>query len=449
MKPTRRDFIKTTSMGATALTLGGILPHFTAASYGQIVGANQRVRVAVIGVNSRGNALAINFANQAGCEVACVCDVDTRAIDKCAKGVAAKTKKIPKSCKDFRKALEDKDVDAAVIATPDHWHTPAALLALQAGKHVYLEKPVSHCPREGELLIEAEKKYGKVIQIGTQRRSWPNVVEAIRLAQTGAIGKLHYGKAWYANGRRPIGRGKVASVPGWLDWNLWQGPAPRVPYRDNIVHYNWHWFWQWGTAESAANGSHTIDLLCWGMNLEYPAKVSSMGGRYYYKGRDDWETPDTQIATFNFGDRATITWEGHSCNPKRIEESAVGTLFYGDAGSLWISGGNDYKIYDPKGKLVKHVREDAAIDPNNPVSPAQRLDAIHIVNFLDGITKGAPLNGSVEAGHKCTLLPLLANISLLTGTTLDTDPATGRIIGNPAAQRYWSREYEPGWEPKV
>ncbi|AWI09837.1 Gfo/Idh/MocA family oxidoreductase [Ereboglobus luteus] len=447
MNTTRRNFIKTTSTGAAALALGGILPQFSAASYAQIAGANKRVRVAVAGVNSRGRALAANFANQPGCEVACICDVDGRAIEKCLKSLASRTDKTPAAQRDFRRALEDKDIDALVIATPDHWHTPAALLALQAGKHVYLEKPVSHNPLEGEMLVEASKKYGKVVQIGTQRRSWPNVVEAIRHVQSGGIGKVHFGKGWYANKRTSIGRGNPAPVPASLDWDLWQGPAPRVPYRDNIVHYNWHWFWNWGTAESLNNGTHMIDLLCWGMNLKYPTKVSSLGGRYYYQ--DDWETPDTQIATFNFGDRATLTWEGHSCNPKPIEGSTVGVVFYGDAGSVYISGGNDYKIYDPKGKMIKEVKRDNTIDPNNKVSPAQRLDAIHILNFLDGIRNGAPLNMSVEEGHQCTLLMQLANISLRTGATLATDPATGRILGNPEAQRYWTREYERGWEPKV
>jgi len=179
-----------------------------------------------------------------------------------------------------------------VITTPDHWHTPAALLALQAGKNVYLKKPVSYCPREGEMLVEAAAKYNKVIQIGTQRRSWPKVIEAIQQLQSGVIGKVHFGKGWYINDRASIGIGKEVAVPEWLDWDLWQGPAPRKAYKDNIVHYNWHWFWNWGTGESLNNGTHMIDLFCWGMNLKYPTKVSSMGGRYYH--HDDWETPDTQ-----------------------------------------------------------------------------------------------------------------------------------------------------------
>ena len=448
MKTSRRDFFKKAGAGSAMLAVGGALPGFSATSYSRIVGANERVNVAMVGVNARGKALAENFAHQKTvCEVATICDPDKQAIDKCIQTVKEVQTRTPKAEKDIRKMLEDKQIDAVVVATPDHWHTPAALLALQAGKHVYLEKPVSYCPREGEMLIEAAAKYGKVVQIGTQRRSWPRVVEAIQEVQNGAIGKVHFGKGWYSNNRPSIGVGKVAAVPEWLDWNLWQGPAPHTVYKDNIVHYNWHWFWHWGTAESLNNGTHMIDLLCWGMNLNYPTKVSSFGGRYYYK--DDWETPDTQTVSLEFGNDATLLWEGHSCNSKNTEGSSVGVIFYGDTGSLFISGGDSYKIFDKRNRVLKDVQSDIKIDPQNTVSPAQQLDAIHIINFFDGIQKGTKLNMSVEAGHKCTLLMQLGNISLRTGRTLNINPADGRIIGDGDAQRFWSRSYEPGWEPKV
>jgi predicted dehydrogenase len=443
----RRDFIKKTGAGLAAFTVGGVLPGFSATSYSRIVGANDRINVMMVGVNSRGDALAQNFARQTACEVATVCDVDKRAIEKCIKNLKNVQTRIPKGEKDFRKALENKDIDAAVIATPDHWHTPAALLALQAGKHVYLEKPVSYCPREGEMLVEAAAKYGKVVQIGTQRRSWPKVIEAIQQIQNGVIGKVHFGKGWYINDRPSIGVGKVAAVPDWLDWNLWQGPAPHTIYKDNIVHYNWHWFWNWGTAETLNNGTHMIDLLLWGMNLKYPTKVSSLGGRYYYK--DDWETPDTQTVNFEFGNEASLLWEGQSCNGKLLDGSSVGVIFYGDGGSLYISGGNDYKIFDKKNKIIKDVQSDIVIDAQNTVSPAQHLDAIHILNFFDGIQKGTPLNMTVEAGHKCTLLMQLSNISLRTGRMLNINPSNGHIVNDDEAQRFWSRSYEPGWEPGV
>jgi predicted dehydrogenase len=447
MNNSRRDFIKKAGLGALGLTVGGVLPGFSASSYSHIIGANDRIHVMMVGVNSRGNALANNFARQKACEVVTVCDVDKRAIEKCIANVKTVQTRVPKGERDFRKALEDKQTDAVVIATPDHWHTPAALLALQAGKHVYLEKPVSYCPREGEMLAEAATKYGKVVQIGTQRRSWPEVIEAIQQVQDGVIGKVHFGKGWYINDRPSIGTGKMVAVPEWLDWDLWQGPAPRTVYKDNIVHYNWHWFWRWGTAESLNNGTHMIDLLCWGMNLKYPTKVSSMGGRYYYK--DDWETPDTQTVSLEFGNEASLLWEGQSCNGKLIENSSAGVVFYGDGGSLYISGGNDYKIFDKKNKLVRDVQSDVKIDAQNTVSPAQHLDAIHILNFFDGIQKSVPLNMTVDAGHRCTLLMQLANISLRTGRMLEINPSNGHIVNDNEAQRYWSRSYEPGWEPKI
>ena len=442
----RRDFIKKAGVGAVGLTMGGVLPGFSASGYSRIAGANDRINVAMIGVNSRGYALAHTFATQTVCEVATICDVDKRAIDKCMANVKTLQTRSPQGEKDFSKALDDKQIDAVVIATPDHWHTPAALLALQAGKHVYLEKPVSYCPREGEMLMEATAKYGKVVQIGTQRRSFPKVIEAIQQLQDGVIGKVHFGKGWYVNNRPGIGTGKIVAVPEWLDWNLWQGPAPRTVYRDNIVHYNWHWFWHWGTAETLNNGAHTIDLLCWGMKLKYPTKVSSMGGRYYYK--DDWETPDTQIVNLEFGDDVSLLWEGHSCSGKNIENSAVGVYFYGDNGSLYI-GGNDYKIFDRQNQLIKDETSDVKIDAPNTVGPGQDLDGLHILNFLECIQKGTPLKTTVEAGHKCTLLMQLANISLRTGRTLDINPATGHIINDSEAQRFWSRSYELGWEPKI
>ena len=442
----RRNFIKKVGTGAVGLTIGGSLPGFSASGYHRIMGANDRINVAVVGLN-RGKALAENFARQTACEVITLCDVDKHAIETCIKTVTNVQTRAPKGEKDLRKILEDKQIDAVVVATPDHWHTPAALLALQAGKHVYLEKPVSYCPREGEMLIEAAAKYGKVVQIGTQRRSWPKVIEAIQEVKNGAIGKVHFGKGWYVNDRPSIGVGKVTAVPDWFDWDLWQGPAPRTAYKDNIAPYNWHWFWHWGTAESLNNGTHMIDLLCWGMDLKYPTKVSSMGGRYYYK--DDWETPDTQVINLEFGNNTSLLWEGYSCSGRNIENSSVGVVFYGDTGSLYISGGNDYIIFDKKNKIVKEVKSDIVIDPQNRVSPAQHLDAIHILNFFDGIQKGTPLNMTVKAGHKCTLLMQLGNISLRTGRILNINPDNGRIIKDEDAQKYWSRKYEKGWEPKV
>ena len=183
-------------------------------------------------------------------------------------------------------------------------------MAMQAGKHAYLEKPCSYAPAEGEILIQAATKYKRVLQMGNQRRAWPNVREGIMALKEGAIGRAYFGKSWYATNRKPIGIGKETVVPEWLDWDLWQGPATRVPYKDNVVHYNWHWFWHWGTGEALNNGTHMIDLLRWGLDVDYPTMVSSVGGRYF--ANDDWETPDTQTISIEFGNKCSMTWEGRS-----------------------------------------------------------------------------------------------------------------------------------------
>ena len=444
MENNRRDFIKKTALGAAALSFGGVLQGFSARSYGNIMGANGRINVGVMGVNSRGLALATNFAGQKNCQVISISDVDSRAAEKCIATVAKIAGSDPKNEPDFRKALENKDIDAMVIATPDHWHAPAALLAMKAGKHVYLEKPCSHSPHEGEILAKAAPRYNRVLQMGNQRRSWPNVIKAIEEIKAGAIGKPYFGKSWYTNKRPSIGIGKETAVPEWLNWDLWQGPAPRTAFKDNYVHYNWHWFWRWGTGEALNNGTHMVDLLRWGAGVDYPVRVSSNGGRFHFK--DDWETPDTQVISMDFQEGFTMTWEGRSCNARNIEGSSVGSQFFGDKGSLLITGGNGYTLYDLGGKELRVVQDKEKIDPRNAASPAQQLDALHIQNFFDGITKGTALHSDIDSGHKSTLLVQLGNIAQRVGHSLNVDPENGHILKDKEANRLWSREYQKGWE---
>ena len=440
----RRDFIKKTATVSSAMAFGGVLPIFNAKSYSRIKGANDRINISVMGVNSRGNALAQNFAIQNNCDVIHVCDVDTRAITKCLVSLKDKQSFTAESFVDFRKSLENKDLDIMVIAAPDHWHAPASLLSMQAGKHVYVEKPCSHNPNEGEILIEAAERYGKVIQMGNQRRSWPNVIEGINALKNGAIGNVYFGKGWYANNRESIGIGKNTTVPDWLNWDLWQGPAPRKNYKDNLIHYNWHWHWHWGTGEALNNGTHMIDLLRWGMGVDYPTKVSSNGGRFRYN--DDWETPDTQIINIDFAENLSMTWEGRSCNGKHSEGSSVGVMFYGEKGSILMNGGNDYTIFDLKNKIVKSVKSSMNIDPMNTVNPAQNLDVLHIRNMFNAIKNGEELNADIVSGHKSTLLMQLGNIAQRTGRSLNINPENGHIIKDREANKLWKRSYEKGWE---
>ncbi|TDQ77132.1 Gfo/Idh/MocA family protein [Sphingobacterium yanglingense] len=444
----RRDFLKKTLIASTAVGLGGILPGFSAKSYNRIVGANEKMRVSVMGVNSRGAALAQNFASQAQSEVIHVCDVDSRAIDKCKEGLAKFQKTTVTGFKDFRKSLESKDVDIFVVAAPDHWHAPAAILASQAGKSVYLEKPCSHNPREGELLIAAANKYGNVIQMGNQRRSWPNVVKGIEEVHNGTIGKVFYAKTWYTNNRPSIGIGKKTAVPSWLDFDLWQGPAPRAAFQDNLLHYNWHWFWNWGTGEALNNGTHMVDLARWGLQVDYPTRVSSNGGRYAYQ--DDWQTPDTQVISLEFGPDKMITWEGRSCNAMTTEGSNVGVMFYGSKGSLQIDGANSYKLFDIQGKLVKEVKDSGPINTASLSSPSQQLDALHMQNMFAAIKNNGNLNSDILSGHKSTLLVQLGNIALRAGKQLEINSQNGHILNDSDAMKnLWSREYAKGWEPKV
>lgn len=438
----RRDFIKKTTVGSVGLAFG-----MSAKSYANIMGANDRIQIAAIGVHGRGNGMAKNFARQKDCEVSYVCDVDSDAMAKTVAGINEISKKTPKGVKDFRKILDEKSLDGVYIATPDHWHAPAAILACQAGKHVYVEKPCSHNPYEGELLIKAARKYNRVVQMGNQRRSWPKIIECIKELNEGIIGRAYFAKGWYTNNRKPIGIGKSAPVPANLDYELWQGPALRRPYKDNLIHYNWHWFWNWGTGEALNNGTHEIDVMRWGLGVEYPTRVTSAGGRYAYQ--DDWETPDTQVITLDFPGKISMEWEGRSCNSYPIEGSGRGAIFYGEKGTIVTVGDNGYAIYDTKNKLVKEVKDEVKTDTLDPSGPGPRLDAFHINNFLECLRTGNRPNGDIEIGHKSVLLCQLGNIAQRTGRVLNCDPKNGHIVNDKEAQTLWSREYEPGWEPGV
>ena len=293
MPLTRRTFIRNSAAAGAGLA-------FAAKPFSILASGSpaKKITVAVMGLRSRGNAVANAFAAQKDCEVAMLCEVDDRYFEQTLKDLEGYQKRAPKKEKDIRKVLEDPAIDVVVIAAPDHWHAPAAIMACQAGKHVYLEKPCSHNPREGEILVEAARKYQRIIQMGNQRRTWSNVQAAIREVQSGAIGRVYYARGWYANTRGSIGFGKVAPVPAGLDFDLWQGPAPRRPYQDNIHPYEWHWFWHWGTGEALNNGVHFIDLMRWGLQVDYPTRVVSAGGGYHYP--DHRQTPDTQMVNFDF-----------------------------------------------------------------------------------------------------------------------------------------------------
>ncbi len=445
----RRDFIKKVAIGATGLTVSGTTLGFSARSYKNIIGANDRIRVAMIGVNSRGNSMSGTFAKQKNTEISYVCDVDERAIPKALKTIqGANQLTTPKTEKDCRRVLEDQSVDAIYIATPDHWHAPLTIMGCQAGKHVYVEKPLSHNPREGEIAIAAARKYNRVVQMGAQRRSAPVLTQGIEQLHKGIIGRVYLAKTWYTNNRKSNFL-KEGAVPSWLDYDLWQGPAPRVPYKEGLIHYNWHWFWHWGTGEALNNGTHEVDVARWGLGVDFPIRVTSVGGRYQF--RDDWEAPDTQIITMDFPDRISLMWECRSSNGRKIEDSDRGVIFYGENGSL-DTGGNSYKIFDHAGKLVKEVNSvdnEEEMQGRNTASPSLGLDSLHVADFLDAIRNNCRPHCDVEDGHKSTVSMQLGNIAWRVGRDLKINPQNGHIIGDKEAQKLWSRTYEKGWEPKI
>lgn len=440
----RRRFV------SSSLTAGAALAFLPRDAARAQAAASNKVVVAVAGIHSRGLELISKFSQVPGVELRYVIDVDSRYLPKAVDSGTKAFGKAPEAAADFRKVLEDKDVDALIIATPDHWHAPMATLAAKAGKHVYVEKPCSHNPREGEILVEAAQKTGKLVQMGSQRRSIANVQQMSREIREGIIGNVYLAQCFYSRRREPIGFGKPGAPPSGLDWDLWQGPAPRTAYRDNVHPYNWHWFWQWGTGEALNNGVHLLDVARWAMGVTYPTKASSFGGRWHDVGLDDWEAPDTQEIQLEFGPGKGISWFGRSCSTYGAPGyKANGIIFQGSKGTIDYDGSGTYSVYDLDNKLIKTVggEGDKKVNLANSADPG--LNDTHAQNFIDAIRGSAKLNAPIDQGHQSTLLAQLGNIAQRTGRALKIDPVNGHILDDPDAMKLWSRDYEPGWEPTV
>lgn len=440
-KYSRRKFLKNASLTTAGLSIGATA--LSAKSYDRIIGANDRINFAVIGVRSRGGAHIDSISVCNNTIVSHLCDVDKRYLDKAALNVKNRFGAEPVAEKDIRKIVASKDVDAITIATPEHWHAPMAIMGLQNGKHVYVEKPCSHNPAEGELLVEAQKKYGKFVQMGNQQRSSGHTKDAIQKITDGVIGKPYFGKAWYSNNRESIGVGKEVPVPDYLDWELWQGPAPRRPYKDNVHPYNWHWSWHWGTGETLNNGTHEIDVCLWALGEKYPKRISSSGGRYHFK--DDWEFYDTIVTSFDYGDKQ-ITWEGKSCNIKTFFNRGRGVTIHGTEGTILIDR-NGYEIYNNKEeKIFGHFQKG---DVSMGLQGGGRMTDKHFQNFVAAIRDGEKLNSPIEEGNISVTILQLSNIAWKINRDLKINPQNGHIIDDKEAMKMWSREYEPGWELKV
>ena len=440
----RREFIKT---GAGA---------FIVASAGRAFGAaapSNRVRLAIAGCHAKGRGFGVmqSAIQVPGVEIAVVCDVDSRARDAAAAKILELTGVEPRKEKDVRKVLEMSDVDGILCETPDHWHAWIAWAAMRAGKAVYVEKPCSFCQRESEILLATQRATNGIFQMGNQRRSDANNLAAIKAIREGAIGEPVWGKTWYSATRSPIGKGKVVAVPEWLDWELWQGPAPRTDYRDNIVHYNWHWMLRWGTGENGNNAPHFTDVVRWALGEDgYPVRTTAGGGRFFYMG-DDWEWPDSVNATWEFADRKFITWECMSCvknNP--YMDTGTGGMVYGLDGAVLFRANSTAALFDKAGKPVKEWTDGAgeATTDLNKVMSFGNMDVAHLARFAECIRKRDPKTASTAGDAvKSVSMTHFANIAQLTGETVRADAVTGALVnGTPAQAKLWNREYEKGWE---
>jgi predicted dehydrogenase len=437
---TRRDFLDTLAVGAAGLAIQS-----TARSYGQILGSNDRLNFAVIGLHSRGYAHLYGLkANKDTARISHVCDVDSVTLKTFADKAERELGYAPAAENDFRRILELKDVDAITIAAPDHWHTPMAIAGVQAGKHVYVEKPCSHNPAEGALLVEVQKKYGKLVQMGNQRRSDPTYIEAIDKIHNGLVGRPYFAKAWYSNTRKSIGIGKEVPVPPQLDWDLWQGPAPRRPYKDNIQPYNWHWFKNWGTGEALNNGTHEVDVCRWALGVDFPNSVSSSGGRYQFK--DDWQFYDTLVTSFAYDDKL-ISWEGKSCQGMKYYNRDRGAVIMGTTGSAILEPGS-YEAYDLKGNKTSEVKNGSA-QPSSDLVGSDTMTIAHFANFIAAIRHGEKLHSPIAAGNVAVTMLQLSNISWEVNRELHIDTTDGKIQNDPEAMKLWGREYHKGWAPHL
>jgi len=437
---TRREFIDTIAVGAAGLAVSS-----SAKSYGQIMGSNDRLNFAVIGLNGRAYAhLSSLKANKDAARISHVCDVDSNILAKFAQSTQKEMGYEPATDKDFRKILALKEVDAITIATPDHWHTPMAIAGLQAGKHVYVEKPCSHNPGEGALLVRAQQKYGKLVQMGTQQRSSPHTIEIVEKIHNGLVGRAYFAKCWYNNTRKSIGIGKEVPVPPQLDWDLWQGPAPRQPYKDNVQPYNWHWFKIYGTGETLNNGTHEVDVCRWALGVDLPNRVASTGGRYAFK--DDWQFYDTLITSFEYDDKM-ISWEGTCCNGMRYYNRGRGSIIEGTEGTVLIDR-DGYEIYDLNGKKTSEFKVGSQTSTADLTGRDSMTD-LHFANFIAGIRKGEKLNAPVSVGNVAVTMLQLSNFAWELNRELKLDPKDGKVRNDPQAMAMWDREYEKGWAPHI
>jgi predicted dehydrogenase len=424
----RRTILEGGALGAAALAFGGVQTKGS---------ADRRVTIALIGAGGMGGNHLRLLAARRDVEIAYVCDVDRNRLPEATAIVEKGSGSAPQGVKDLRRALDDRRVEAVWIATPDHWHAPASILALDAGKHVYVEKPCCHNISEGTRMVEAVKRSGKHLQVGTQSRSTAVVREAIDRVRGGEIGDVLAAKAWNSQRRRSIGKSKPSEPPEHLDFDLWLGPASNVPYRQNLLPGIWRWWYDFGCGDIGNDGVHDIDVACWGLGVDiHPHRVACLGGKSFFD--DDQQFPDTQYAVFEYPDAAgpgrakTLTFEQRIWSPYVQEGYENGAAFYGTEGLMVIGHSVGWTLYGPKNQKIAARTGPADL-------------AAHHDNFLDCI-RGASktLNADITAGHRSATLVHLANIAARVGRVLQFDPKAERIVGDEEAATLVARRYREG-----
>lgn len=403
----------------------GLAVHSMVAPRAGKAAANERVNLCVIGVRGRGNGVGQNFARLPNAQITHVCDVNETLLAGYGKVITDIQKTAPKPVVDLRRVLDDKTVDGIIVATPDHWHALATIWGCQAGKHVYVEKPISHNVFEGRQMVAAARKYQRVVQVGTQSRSAAHYQEAMQLIKAGKLGRVHMAKAWNSQLRRRVPAVDDGPVPTGLDWNIWQGPAPERPFNTNRYTYGWRWLWDYGTGDMGNDGVHDLDIARWGLQVEAPTEVQCTASKLQFKG-DIQETPDTQIATFTFPKQdAVLVYEQRLWSPYVQEGYENGVAFYGTEGYIVI-GRRGWKLVEKRNQVAFE-------------KAVEFSDVPHQQNFLECIQKGGTPNCDIQEGYYSTLLAHLGNLAFRVGRPLRFDADKLAITGDDEATQLLKR----------
>ncbi len=447
MSSNRRDFLRKVTAGAAGVAVGSSAMGMTARSYGRIIGANDRLSICIMGLGRRLGAYVPPIGNKENnVELLYLCDVMKSQLESAAQRFAKVIDHQPKLENDIRKVLNDPEVDIIINATPDHWHTPGTIMALKGGKHVYVEKPASHNMFENELIVAAQKKYNKVVQMGTQQRSSAHTIEIINEIHNGVIGTPYKATAFYTASRGATPVQKKVPVPEGLDWELFQGPAPRREYTQETWDYHWHWYgWDYGTAETGNNATHEFDVARWALQVDYPTRVDVEAEKRHFLD-DGWEMYDTMEATFRFAGDKIIVWDGKSRNGYPTYGGGRGTIIFGSEGSVFVDR-DGYALYDRSGKLVKDSKSGSQ-EAGTALGGGGDMSTAHVVNFFDTIRGKSKLTAPIDQGAITMGMVHYSNIAYRIGKGFDIDDVTGRMYDRDA-MKLWGRDYEPGWEPAI